>query len=186
MLQDKQAKTPAAEAESVNDEFVEQSFDRVQQMLQAEVPRKEILTCLAMAGETLAGPGAFVSILVLDENGLLRNGASPNLPQDYLQAIDRLRPDARVGTCAAAAATGCPVITPDFCADDKWAELRHLPLSLGFVGAWSMPIKSATGTVLGTFGTYFRDRRSPTEKERKGVETLAKAAASVLARSPES
>ena len=72
-------------------------------------------------------------------------------------------------------------MTPDFRADDKWAELRHLPLSLGFVGAWSMPIKSADGTVLGTFGTYLRDRRSPTEKERKGVETLAKASASVPA-----
>ena len=186
MWQNKQAEAPVAESVSANDEFVEQSFDRVQQMIKAQVPRHEILTRLAMAGETLAGPGTSVSILVLDAQGLLRNGASPNLPQDYLQAIDRLRPDAKVGTCAAAAATGCPVITPDFCADDKWAELRHLPLSLGFVGAWSMPIKSVGGMVLGTFGTYFRDRRSPTEKERKGVESLAKAAASVLAGSPES
>jgi GAF domain-containing protein len=100
---------------------------------------------------------------------------------DYLRAIDGLKPDAKVGTCAAAAATGCPVVTLDFRADDKWAELRHLPLSLGFVGAWSMPIKSAEGKVLGTFGTYFRDRRSPTPEERRGVEFLANAAASVLA-----
>jgi GAF domain-containing protein len=162
-----------------NDEFVEHSYDRVQQMLSAGMPRKDILTRLAMAGETLAGPGASVSILVLDQDGLLRNGASPNLPLDYLGAIDRLKPDARVGTCAAAAATGCPVMTPDFYADDKWAELRHLR-ALGFVGAWSMPITSPDGGVLGTFGTYYRDRRTPTPEERKGVESLAKAAASVL------
>ena len=74
------------------------------------------------------------------------------------------------------------VITPDFRADDKWAELRHLPLSLGFVGAWSMPIKSPDGAVLGTFGTYFRDRRSPTPKSRSGVERLAAVAALALAR----
>lgn len=171
---------PLEEATSSNDEFVEQSYDRVQQMLGAGVPHGEILTRLATAGEHLAGPGASVSILVLDENGLLRNGASPHLPQDYLQAIDRLKPDPKVGTCAAAAATGTVVMTPDFCADDKWAELRHLPLALGFVGAWSMPIKSQEGKVLGTFGTYFRDRRSPTAKERRGVESLAKAAAVVL------
>ena len=145
------------------------------------VPWREILTCLATAGENLAGQGASVSILILDENGLLRNGASPNLPQDYLQAIDRLKPDANVGTCAAASATGLIVMTPDFFADDKWAELRHLPLALGFVGAWSMPITSSEGKVLGTFGTYFRDRRSPTPKETKGVGFLAKAAAAVLA-----
>jgi GAF domain-containing protein len=163
-----------------NDEFVKQSYEHVQQMLKAGLPRREILTRLAIAGEGLAGHGASVSILVLDEQGLLRNGASPNLPLDYLSAIDRLKPDANVGTCAAAAATGCPVITPDFQADDKWSELRHLPESLGFVGAWSMPIKSPDGKVLGTFGTYFRDRRSPTAEEKQGVAFLAKAAASVL------
>ena len=176
-----QDQSPTVETQRTNDEFVEHSYNRVQQMLNAGLPQKDILTSLAMAGEVLAGQGAAVSILVLDEDGLLRNGASPNLPLDYLQAIDRLKPDAMVGTCAAAAATGCPVMTPDFRADDKWAELRHLPLSLGFVGAWSMPIKSSGGTILGTFGTYFRDRRAPTEKEQKGVAFLAKAAASVLA-----
>lgn len=179
---DTQNGAPLAEAESPNDTFVAQSVDRVQELLKAGMPWRDILTRLAIAGECLAGPSATVSILILDENGLLRNGASPNLPLDYLRAIDRLKPDPKVGTCAAAAATGCPVITPDFCADDKWAELRHLPLSLGFVGAWSMPIKSPGGKVLGTFGTYFRDRRSPTPQERRGVEFLAKAAASVLAK----
>ena len=82
----------------------------------------------------------------------------------------------------AAAATGYPVITPDFRADDKWGELRHLPLALGYVGAWSMPIKSPDGRVLGTFGTYFRDNRTPTEEELRGVEKLATAAAMVLGR----
>jgi GAF domain-containing protein len=157
-----------------------QAAEQVRHMLKTGAPRRDILTRLATAAEVLAGPGAVRSILVLDENGLLRNGASPNLPADYLDAIDRLKPDSRVGTCAAAAATGSVVVTPDFCADDKWAELRHLPLSLGFVGAWSMPIKSPDGTVLGTFGTYFRQPRRPTAEERRGVEELAAAAALVL------
>lgn len=161
---------------------VEHIAAQVQQMLEAGAPRHEILAHLAAAGEVLAGPGTTVSILVLDEDGLLRNGASPNLPLDYLKAIDRLKPDAGVGTCAAAAATGSAVVTLDFFADDKWAELRHLPSSLGYVGAWSMPIKSPDGTVLGTFGTYFRDRRTPTPEERRGVELLASTAALVLAK----
>jgi GAF domain-containing protein len=128
-----------------------------------------------------AGEGAVSSILVLDLNGLLRNGASPNLPRDYLDAIDKLRPDPAVGTCAAAAATGTVVITPDFQADDKWAELRHLPLALGFIGAWSMPIQNAAGKVLGTFGTYFRDRREPSAEEVSGIQALAEVAALTLA-----
>jgi len=163
-------------------DMVTRATEQVRQMLTAAAPLREILMHLATAGEVLAGEGSAVSILLLDDKGLLRNGASPNLPSDYLDAIDRLKPDPMVGTCAAAAATGCPVITPDFLADDKWSELRHLPMSLGYVGAWSMPIKSADGKVLGTFGTYFRQHRSPTPEERRGVERLATAAALALAR----
>ncbi len=180
MQRDEKVSTTGSEAPWRGGEFVTQATERALQMLNSGLPRPEILGHLATAGEFISGPGSSVSILVLDEDGLLRNGASPTLPADYLCAIDRLKPDPKVGTCAAAAATGSVVITPDFHADDKWAELRHLPQSLGFVGAWSMPIKSAEGTVLGTFGTYFRVHRTPTPEERKAVELLAVAAAHVL------
>jgi hypothetical protein len=172
---------PGSDSRGPGSDFARRASEQARELLKAGAPRLEILTRLVTAGEVVAGPGAVVSILVLDQDGLLRNGASPNLPADYLDAIDRLKPDARVGTCAAAAATGAVVITPDFCADDKWAELRHLPQSLGFVGAWSMPIKTADGTVLGTFGTYYRDRRTPTPEEVRDVACLAAAAALVLA-----
>lgn len=151
-------------------------------MLESGVDKKEILVHLARAAEKAAGDGAAVSILLLDKNGLLRNGASPQLPNDYLKAIDGLKPDPEVGTCAAAAATGSVVFTPDFRADGKWAELKHLPLALGYVGAWSMPIKTVEGKVLGTFGTYFRKNRRPSSEEVKGVELLASAASIVLAK----
>jgi GAF domain-containing protein len=164
-------------------DVVEGACERADAMIDAGAPRLEILVCLVSAAETIAAPGAVVSILVLDEDGLLRNGASPNLPSDYLRAIDRLKPDAGVGTCAAAAATGRVVITPDFRADGKWAELRHLPLALGYLAAWSMPIRSAmSGAVLGTLGTYYTDLREPTAKELEGIASLAAAAARVLDR----
>lgn len=122
---------------------VTEACERVQRMIDDHASRHEILACLVAAAERVSGPRAVASVLVLDRDGLLRNGASPKLPRDYLNAIDRLKPDAWVGTCAAAAATGSVVITPSFLADGKWSELRHLPLALGFAGAWSMPIKSA-------------------------------------------
>ena len=154
--------------------------NRAHEMLYAGVSGDEILAMLAHAAEDVAGRCAVCSILALDKDGLLRNAASPNLPADYLAAIDRLKPNALVGTFAAAAATGSVVVTRDFRADDKWAELRHLPLSLGFVAAWSMPIKTGDGKVLGTLGTYFRERHSPTPEEISSVEVLAAAAGLVL------
>jgi hypothetical protein len=169
----------------MQDDAVRRACERAEQMLAAGAARDQVLSTLVTAAEIIAGSGAVVSILVLDGQGLLRNGASPNLPRDYLDAIDRLRPDPRVGTCAAAAATGTIVVTRSFLADEKWAELRHLPLALGFTGAWSQPIKSVTdGRVLGTFGTYFRDEREPTPHEMAAVHDLAVTAARVLERHP--
>jgi GAF domain-containing protein len=166
------------------DEVIAAACARADCLMAAGAPQLEVLTCIVTAAETVAPPGAVASFLVLDADRLLRNGASPNLPRDYLEAIDRLEPNAGVGTCAAAAATGLTTFTRDFRADDKWAELRHLPLALGFLGAWSMPIKSDSGEVLGTLGTYFREMRQPTDREIAAVGRLVVAAARALRSGP--
>lgn len=162
--------------------IVDVAVQNAMQMLKDGAPQNKILAGLVAAAERLAGGGAVSSILLLDKEGLLRNGASPQLPHDYLTAIDGIRPHPKVGTCAAAAATGKMVVTLNFMADDKWAELRHLPTALGFIGAWSMPIKNAEGKVLGTFGTYFREKRKPSPVEIAGIESLANAAARIVSR----
>jgi GAF domain-containing protein len=155
--------------------------ERALGLLHAGAPLRDVLAQLTAAVETLGKGGVVASILVLDRDGLLRNGASPNLPADYLDAIDRLKPDPAVGTCAAAAATGEVVDTPSFYDDQRWAELRHLPLALGFLGAWSQPIKDGQGRVLGTFGSYFREHRMATAGEREAVKLLAGVAAQAIA-----
>jgi GAF domain-containing protein len=165
---------------TISHALVREATERALRLLGEGAKQGEILPVLVRAAEKAAGGNAVSSILVLDGEGLLRNGSSPGLPDDYLKVIDRLKPDPGVGTCAAAAATGCVVLTPDFRADEKWAELRHLPLALGFQGAWSQPIKSPEGKVLGTFGTYFRESRAPTEQEQRDIAALASTAAVVI------
>lgn len=165
----------------LKEDFVDQACQRAEGLLEAGAPRNDVLSCLVAAAEQVGAPRAVSSILVIDERGLLRNGHSPGLPADYLAAIDRLKPNPRVGTCAAAAATAAVVETPDFLADDKWAELKHLPRSLGYVGAWSMPIMSSrSGAVIGTFGTYYRDHRRPTAFEVESIRRLAAVAARAI------
>lgn len=143
---------------------------------------REVLTYLVSEAEAVSHGGAVCSVLLLDTDGLLRNGASPGLPADYLAAIDRLKPDPAVGTCAAAAATGKIVITPNLLSDAGWKELKHLPLALGLTAAWSVPIVGSDGRVLGTFGTYFREPRRPRPDERSFVESLAHIARMVIER----
>ncbi|MBK0391469.1 GAF domain-containing protein [Ramlibacter algicola] len=157
------------------------ALQRAEALLADHAPLRQVLAALTAAVETLSDGDTVASILVLDAEGLLRNGCSPSLPADYLDRIDRLKPDPHVGTCAAAAATGQIVLTPDFEADEKWTELRHLPMAIGFRGAWSFPLKSLTGEVIGTFGTYFRQRRSPTAQEIADVTALAPVAVRAIA-----
>ncbi|MBC7912411.1 MAG: PAS domain S-box protein [Pyrinomonadaceae bacterium] len=152
------------------------------EMIVSGAPLTDVLTYLARVVEQLAEGRAVASILLLDEHGRLRNGASPSLPDDYLKAIDGLKADANVGTCSRAAALRTVVITPDIAADPKWHAIKHLPLGLGFQAAWSMPIMARDGSVLGTFGTYFRERREPETLERQAVEILSRTAALTIER----
>jgi GAF domain-containing protein len=161
-------------------EVYERGYQNALKMISEGHPKEIVLSYLTKAAEMAAGADTVSSILLLDKSGLLRNGASPRLPKDYLAAIDGLKPDPKVGTCAAAAATGCMVVTEDFYEDSKWAELRHLPLALGFKGAWSMPIISEDDKVIGTFGTYYSRKRKPGDSEIEGVRLLAKAATLAL------
>lgn len=161
-------------------ETVEEAERKAARKLEDGEPLHAVLGTLTAAVEKCSRNSSVASILVLDGDGLLRNGASPSLPLDYLAAIDRIAPHPDIGTCAAAAATGEVVFTPDFMEDLKWAELRHLPMALGFAGAWSMPIKNARGEVLGTFGTYFREQREPTEDEVAIVRRLMPVAARAI------
>jgi GAF domain-containing protein len=163
------------------DSVLRAGIRRAEEAIHNRAPLRTTLSVLTSLVEEISGPNVVASVLVLDAEGLLRNGASPNLPGDYLAAIDRLKPHADLGTCASVAATGKRVYTPDFTEDSKWAELRHLPLSIGFQGAWSEPILSPeTGKVLGTFGTYFRDKRMPSREEIAVVEKLAPVAARAI------
>jgi signal transduction histidine kinase len=145
-------------------------------------PLTTVLSHLVQTVERESGGDTVASIMLLDECHRLRNGAAPSLPDHYLIAIDGLPANPTLGTCCAAAALGEPVITPDFAASSSWDGISHLPLGIGFRGAWSMPIKSRDRSVLGTFGTYFREVREPTDAERAVVEVLVRTAAIAIER----
>ena len=145
-------------------------------------PLAEVLRHLVLTVEEQAQGAVIGSIMLLDAEQRLRHGAAPSLPDHYLAAIDGIGANPGVGTCAAAAALGEVVVTCDFTTAPGWNGLAHLPLALGLRGAWSMPIVARDGTVLGTFGTYFRECREPTADERSVVEVLVRTASIAIER----
>lgn len=146
-------------------------------------PLTEVLEALCEIVETQAGFGVRAAILLADsEQRHLFTGAAPSLPDEYNRAVDGIGIARDVGTCCAAAARREMVITRDIATDPGWRLLKHLPLGLGLHAAWSMPIVSSSGQVLGTFGTYFEASRGPTDEERQLVEVLAQTAALAIER----
>jgi PAS domain S-box-containing protein len=153
----------------------------VLEMIVRAHPLPGVLDALCHIVESQAGRSVRAAILLADGQQLV-TGAAPSLPAEYNRALDGLAVAEDLGTCGAAAARGEMVVTPSIAADPGWEKLRHLPLALGLQAAWSMPIVSSRGEVLGTFGTYFPEEREPTAHERRLVEVLARTAALALER----
>jgi GAF domain-containing protein len=152
-------------------------------MIDRGAPLQETLTLLCHIVEAEAASMVRAAILLVDhEQACLRTGAAPGLPDRYNRAVDGIGISPTVGTCAAAAALKRIVVTTDIAGDPAWNGLSHLPLGLGLQAAWSMPIVAGDGVVLGTFGTYFTDRRAPTADECDLVAVLAHTAARAIER----
>ena len=143
------------------------------QLILSGAPLPKIFARLVTALETeIDGLG---SILLLDTLTLeLRHGAAPSLPPAFTRAIDGLRIGPGAGTCGAAAFDNRIVVTEDIGSDPGWRPLRELALSLGLVAAYSVPITSSSGGVLGTFAVYLKTQRKPTLAELEMVSLLCR------------
>jgi PAS domain S-box-containing protein len=117
--------------------------------------------------------GSLTSILLLEPNtNRLRHGAAPSLPTNYTEAIDGLVIGPSVGSCGTAAYRAEPVIVSDIDTDPLWADYHDLALAHGLRACWSRPIVSSDRRVLGTFATYYREPRSPTQQEHSVIEQI--------------
>src|ERR1700738_4875724 len=120
--------------------------------------------------------GSLCAILFLDPDGeRLRKGAAPSFPPDFIAAVDGVKIGPRTGSCGTAAYRKETVIVSDINTDPLWADYqyRESALAYGLQAGWSTPILSAQETVLGAFGIYYREPRSPTPQERKLIDQVA-------------
>lgn len=152
--------------------------ERALHLLEQDAPLTEVLAQLVRTVENASERTVIGSILVVDGT-CLRHGAAPSLPANYNRIVDGLA-IGPYGTCCAAAHRNQVVITSDIGADPGWAKLKEYPLAIRLRAAWSHPIRDPDGKVLGTFGTYFRECREPTENEQHIVATLAQTAARAI------
>src|SRR5882672_1536238 len=136
----------------------------------------EVLTSITRLIEAHS-EGMLCSIFLLDEDGLhLRYGVAANLPQAYQAATDGVCIGPNVGSCGAAAYLRQPVFIPDMLSHPNWEGFRDVVLQSGLRAAWSTPILSHDGKVLGTFCMYYREVRQPSPGEIQLIDYASRIA----------
>jgi formate hydrogenlyase transcriptional activator len=142
----------------------------------------EVLTSIATLIEAHSD-GMLCSIFLVEEDGLhMRYAAAPNLPESYRNATDGATIGLHGGPCSVAVYRRQPVFVADFQSDPDWAHFRDKPLSGGLAASWSSPIISHDGKVLGTFGMYFREVRTPSTNEIQLIENSSRIAGIAIER----
>jgi PAS domain S-box-containing protein len=144
---------------------------------------EKVLTEIAYAAESNCDADVRCSILLLDESKTrLLHGAAPSLPKEYNDAIHGTGIGLMVGSCGRAAFSRKSVVVPDIAIEPSWENLKHLALPYGLRGAWSTPIFSSQGEVLGTLGIYFLQPGVPSERAQQVIDLLARTASIAIER----
>ena len=104
-------------------------------------------------------PDVISSVLLADADGQhLWPAAGRRVPDDYKQLITPLPIGPAMGACGTAAFRKERVISSDIATDSLWSgpaeKYRRMALQHGLHTAWSVPIVSENGTLLGTFGLH--------------------------------
>src|SRR4030088_506115 len=102
------------------------------------------------------------AVMLMDADGMhLRTAAGPRLPKGWIEAITPLEIGPSVGSCGTAAALKRRVIASDIAKEPLWGDRPALAVMYGLRAARSQPLLSTNQHVLGTFGMYYLEPRTP-------------------------
>ena len=130
----------------------------------------EILEAICRLVENTAG-GCYCSVLLTDPSGTrVEHGAAPSFPASFINSIIGRPLKIDEGPCGLAVRLNEQVIVADLTTETRWPDLRRLILAHGLRSCWSTPISSAAGKILGTFGVYYREPKTPTSRHQSLLE----------------
>jgi diguanylate cyclase (GGDEF)-like protein/PAS domain S-box-containing protein len=118
--------------------------------------------------------GTFCAIYLLDhERQALNVGAAPNLPREFVAAMDSAPIGIRYGSCAAAVYLARQITVADVETDALWEFRREAAQRASLRAAWSTPITASDGRIVGTFAVYRCHPGIPPAKDRELMSRLA-------------
>src|SRR5437773_10617323 len=131
---------------------------RTLELIVRGAPLQDVLGALCDGIDAL-DPDLISSVLLTDAGGQhLWPAAGRRVPEDYKELITPLPIGPAMGACGTAAFRKEHVISSDIATDSLWSgpaeKYRRMALQDGLHTAWSVPIVSENGTLLGTFGLH--------------------------------
>ncbi|HYZ87234.1 MAG TPA: PAS domain S-box protein, partial [Bryobacteraceae bacterium] len=157
--------------------------NRILEMIARGSGLDEVLNAICLAAEEQLPGGRCLFLLLRPETGRLHPVTGPHMPDSFWAGLSRgMEIGPVAGSCGTAAYRREPVIVCDVATDPLWAELKDVPLRAGFRAAWSRPILSDTGEVLGTFATYNTESRGPDPDEAEAINSWLHLASIAIAR----
>jgi PAS domain S-box-containing protein len=144
--------------------------NRTLEMIASGASLEEILErlCVAIDGQTQNVKSA---VMLMQADGMhLLHAAGPQVPKGWIDAITPLKIGPAIGSCGSAAFLKRRVIVSDIATDPLWVDYREAALSFGLYAAWSQPLLSKNQHVLGTFGMYYTEPRTPSETDLRPIE----------------
>jgi GAF domain-containing protein len=144
---------------------------RTLEMIADGASLKDILNDLCCSIDVQASP-VISTVLLMDPDGeRLWHTAGDRVARDWLPVVSPLPISPHAGCCGAAALLKERIIVADVATDINWLdEYRDLAIKNGIRAAWSEPILTKDGEVLGTFALYSSEPRIPTDAEIELIE----------------
>jgi formate hydrogenlyase transcriptional activator len=151
---------------------------RTLEMIAAGAPLGDILVALCSAIDS-QNPDIISTILLWDADGQrLWPTAGPRVPRGWTLALSPAMIGQNFGSCGTAAFRKERVIISDIANDPRWAGgppslSCEVAAGYGLRAAWSEPLISKDGALLGTFAMYYGEPRSPTASDLQLIENAA-------------
>jgi formate hydrogenlyase transcriptional activator len=144
---------------------------RTLEMIADGASLRDILNDLCCSIDVEASP-VISTVLLMDPDGeRLWHTAGALVPRDWLPAISPVLISPHGACCGAAAFLKKRVIVADVATHINWPdEFKDLAIKNGIRAAWSEPILTKDGEVLGTFALYSSEPRIPTDAEIRLIE----------------
>lgn len=137
------------------------------EMIALDNPLNQILQDVCDRMERLLDNDSVCAIMLFDPSSrCLQLAAAPSLEPELLAQIEGLKIRPGTWTCGVAIERQQICITEDILTDARWTKTHISPANAGFRSCWSVPIKTAFNSLLGTVDIYHKSHRHPSEDEQ--------------------